>query len=95
MKPLIAMWLFTLSSTLLAADFTCTSGSSKRAILIQYERQYSFVPCQVVYEKEPEGTKETLWKAQNQAGYCEEKAEYLARRLRGFGWLCVTANTQE
>ncbi len=94
MKPLIAIWLFTVSSTLLASDFTCTSGSSKRVIRIQYEQQYAFVPCQVVYEKEPEGTTETLWQAQNQAGYCEEKAEYLARRLTRFGWICVKTSDE-
>jgi hypothetical protein len=90
MKQLIAVLLLATSSTLLADDYTCTSGTSKRFIRVQYEDPNSLVPCQVVYEKETEGTTETAWQAQREVGYCERKAKQLARSLTRYGWLCVT-----
>ncbi len=90
MRQLITVLLLATSSTLLAGDYTCTSGISKRFIRVQYKNPDSLVPCLVVYEKEPEGTTETPWQAQGEAGYYERKAKYLAQNLTRYGWLCVT-----
>jgi hypothetical protein len=42
----------------------------------------------VIYEKSVEGTIETLWRANNEAGYCESQAEGLVAKLSDLGWSC-------
>ncbi len=50
-------------------------------------------PCEVLYDKPTEGSQSTPWRASNQAGYCEEKADLLVRKLEGLGWSCGTADS--
>ena len=92
MKLCATVFLLTISPAILATDFNCTNGASQRNIKVVYENENSAVPCQVVYEKKDTGTVEHPWNAQNQTGYCEEKAKYLASRLTGFGWQCATVS---
>jgi hypothetical protein len=89
MKLCATVLLLTISPAILATDFTCTNGTAERSIKVAYEKDNSSVPCKVVYEKKDTGTVEYPWNANNEVGYCEEKAKYLAARLAGFGWQCV------
>ena len=46
------------------------------------------VPCQVNYIREDETT-QSLWSAQNDEGYCEQKAVEFAEKQRDWGWDCI------
>ena len=69
--------------------YICTHGTQERIITIVYQDQEAKVPCEVQYLKE--GVTETLWSAQGQVGYCEEKAQALVEKQRGWGWNCEAA----
>lgn len=86
MKTLSTLLLIALSTSVWATDYQCSNGRSERTVSIIYSTPGQVVPCEVVYSKE--GNSETLWRAQNEAGYCEAKAEALAEKLRGWGWQC-------
>lgn len=77
------------SSPLLALEgdlYRCDAASGdQREIEVVYTSEEK-LPCEVQYTKE--GVTETLWVANNQSGYCEEKAKYMADRLTGFGFGC-------
>lgn len=68
---------------------TCTNAGQERIITIVYQDQATKVPCEVRYTKD--GVTETLWSAQNQLGYCEEKVEAFVEKQRGWGWTCTEA----
>lgn len=63
----------------------CQSKEETRIVKVQYQADGE-VPCQVVYEKF--GQQHMLWAAQNQQGYCEEKAQAFVEKLRGLGFAC-------
>lgn len=67
----------------------CTYGDMVRRVVIMAEPGVS-VPCEVHYFKDTEapGEDQVLWSADNQAGYCEEKAAGLVASLEGWGWDC-------
>ena len=76
------------SSPLLAEEsYHCKSGEAERTIMVSYSVPGQEVPCEVIYTKEG-GTSESLWQAQNEMGYCEEKAKQFIEQLRGWGWDC-------
>ena len=64
----------------------CTNGPQERVISITYQDQDAKVPCNVEYTKN--GQTETLWHAENEYGYCDEKAEEFIQKLNELGWLC-------
>ena len=94
-----ATLLFTAALTGLALpafadEIVCRSGDQQRIISVEYERAGSPVPCRVRYDKPDEGgTTEYPWNAQGQAGYCEERAGFLASKLEGWGWTCTTTSS--
>lgn len=48
------------------------------------------VPCEVVYKKLTEGAEDrVLWRADNNAAFCEEKAKGFVEKQVGWGWTCV------
>jgi len=67
----------------------CSYGDMVRRVVIMTEPGVS-VPCEVHYYKDSEapGEDQVLWSADQQAGYCEEKAAGLVARLEGWGWNC-------
>ena len=67
--------------------YTCTLDDSERVISVNYDNQDMEVPCEVRYKKE--GEAEMLWRAEAQAGYCEEKAELFVQKQTGWGWACM------
>ena len=80
----------------IAEDFRCTSGDKVRRIEIMYEPGLA-VPCEVHYFKDTEapGSREVLWRAQNEAGYCEARTEELVAMLRSFGWVCTAGSAED
>jgi len=69
--------------------YTCTNAGMERVITIVYQDQEAKVPCEVHYTKD--GATETLWSAQGQVGYCEEKVAAFLEKQRGWGWECTEA----
>lgn len=68
-------------------SYICLYGNDERKISVVYAYADAPVPCEVVYEKN--GVGESLWRAENEAGYCETKALELAEKNRGWGWDCA------
>jgi len=79
-----------LSGNALADEtYTCTYGTQERIISVVYQDQMAKIPCEVQYQKN--GTTQTLWNAQNEVGYCEQKAQEFVEKQRGWGWNCAMA----
>jgi len=70
-------------------DYHCTIGDLQRRVEILYEAGGA-VPCEVHYYKDTEATgeRQVLWRALNEAGYCERKAEEFVAKLEDMGWSC-------
>ena len=64
----------------------CQRGDAVRIIEVAYP-QGTEVPCEVHYTKD--GQSSVLWRASNEAGYCEQKAAEFAEKQRSWGWQCV------
>jgi hypothetical protein len=86
-----ALVLITLlaSSAFAQTGYECSSGGLVRRVEIVYSGD-GRVPCEVQYVKETEapGSRETLWDARNESGYCEARAEEFVNRLQSLGWSC-------
>ena len=92
-ERLAACGLILLLPLAAAADnYRCTNGDLVRRIEIIYEPGRA-LPCEVHYFKDSEaaGSSEMLWRAENEAGYCEARAAELAEKLNGLGWTCSAA----
>lgn len=75
------------------ADKTvCTLNDWQRRVEIVRETGVE-VPCEVHYYKDTEspGERQVLWRANSQAGYCEERARGFVAELEGWGWNCGRA----
>jgi hypothetical protein len=83
---LILLALFYSSS--LFGEVLCKKGSLNRIISVVYNRPGLSLPCEVVYEKSESKEMHTLWKAKNQAGYCEQKAKQFVKEFEAKGWDC-------
>jgi hypothetical protein len=72
-----------------ATSYQCTFGELTRRVDIVYETGVQ-VPCEVQYYKVSEAPGETqvLWRALNEAGYCEARTREFIARLEGMGWNC-------
>ena len=72
-----------------AESWNCRHDDLVREVVINYP-EGGAVPCQVVYKKQTEGFEDqTLWTAENQQGYCEEKAREFVEKLGSWGWTCM------
>ncbi len=77
----------------LATTWSCTHNDLTRTVSIEYSDSGT-APCAVNYTKETEGFEmQTLWSAENQVAYCEEKAEGLVAKLGSWGWACTKSET--
>ena len=76
------------------ADDVCKQGSATRIVSIVYADPGKAVPCEVLYEKSDAGTKQTLWRAPNQANYCEARAKAFVEKLETMGWVCTADKPQ-
>ncbi len=96
MKIMQKAFAFVLASVAVAATaadqaFVCRHNDSIREIHVIYENPGQPLPCSVLYRK-AEG-EQTLWSAQAQVGYCEEKAAAFVAKQQSWGWDCA-AQTQ-
>jgi hypothetical protein len=93
-RILIVLSIALLPALALGQDDTryqCSHGELQRRVEILYETGGT-LPCEVHYHKDTEapGESQVLWRAMNQAGYCEQKTEAFIVKLRGLGWTCGT-----
>ena len=76
----------------LANTWSCTHNNLIRTVSIVSEE--GTTRCEVNYTKETEGVEmQTLWSAENQADYCQEKAEGFIAKLTSWGWDCTAPET--
>ena len=77
----------TASSSSDGSDITylCTHDGSVRTIKVTYPDEGPNV-CEVTYEKST-GT-QTLWNANSDISYCEDKAIAFVAKQEGWGWQC-------
>jgi len=87
----LACTLFASSSALAVSnyEYSCSSRLETRVISIEYSNSDSETPCQVFYAKN--GTKKMVWQANQQAGYCESKAQAFVNKQIGWGFDCGLA----
>ncbi len=72
-----------------ADSWSCRHNNDVREIHIVRATSEA-VPCSVVYKKLTEGVEDqTLWTAENDANYCEDKAKAFVEKQVGWGWTCV------
>lgn len=72
-----------------AESWICEHDNLVREISVESETGAA-APCTVSYNKASEGLgSSVLWTARTDGAYCEEKANGLAEKLKGFGWDCT------
>lgn len=90
MKTLLVLLIFTvMTSSAFAIENSktiCTYDDQQRTIEVIYTGE-GLVPCAVQYTKDT--STETLWQAQGEEGYCEDKAAGLVSKHIGWGWQCA------
>jgi len=88
---IILLTLILLASPTSHAQTQCTNNGLLRSVKVVYPEQGQVLPCEVRYEKPAENQSMTLWRAENQAGYCETQAENFVAKLQDLGWSCTAA----
>ena len=85
----VAFLIPSVGSTKDAQSYRCTLGDMTRRVEIVSEPGVS-VPCEVHYYKDSEapGEHQVLWRAMNEAGYCESKTTEFIASLSDMGWQC-------
>lgn len=70
----------------------CVRDQLTRSVDVVYTQPGQPVPCEVVYEKPEAGSGvQTLWRAQNEVGYCEARAEEFVAKLEAMGFDCTAS----
>jgi hypothetical protein len=89
----LAAMLPSLSFAQAPQNYQCSLGDLQRRVEILYETGVT-VPCEVHYYKDSEapGEVQVLWRALNEAGYCERMTESFVSKLGDLGWNCVLAD---
>lgn len=89
LATLLAVLLPSLTFAQAPHNYQCSYGDLQRRVEILYETGVT-VPCEVHYFKDTEAPGETqvLWRALNEAGYCERMADNFVGKLRDLGWAC-------
>lgn len=92
--------LFVFSVIVSAQDsqvFSCTLHDNVRRVEVVTLEPGQSVPCEVRYVKETEaaGADQVLWRAVNEIGYCEARAQEFLEKLESWGWKCDTGNRDE
>ncbi|XOV84840.1 MAG: hypothetical protein ACFHXK_06890 [bacterium] len=78
-----------LTSNAALAETQCTNDGLLRSVSVIYPVQGQPLPCEVRYDKPAENQSMTLWRAENQAGFCEAQAQRFVARLQDLGWSCA------
>ena len=86
---ILAALLPSLTTAQAPHDYQCALENMQRRVVIFYETGVT-VPCEVHYFKDTEapGEPQVLWRALNEAGYCERMADNFIGKLRDLGWSC-------
>ena len=86
---LLAALLPSLSFAQGSSNYLCSHGDLQRRVEILYETGMTY-PCEVHYYKDSEapGEPQVLWRAMNEAGYCERKTQEFVDKLTSLGWSC-------
>lgn len=80
---------FILPISAYAESWSCSKSNDVREVHIERTTPEP-VPCHVLYKKQTEGVEDqVLWNANNDATYCEEKAQGLIAKLESVGWVCT------
>lgn len=77
-----------ISPSCLAAEnirYLCQNDDQQRVIEVIYSSENA-VPCEVHYQRS--GLDDVLWQADNEIGYCEQKAENFVAKQQAWGWQC-------
>ncbi len=83
----LSIILFAFSVSAFAAEeYVCHYEDERRLISVVYENDQEPVPCEVQYDK-GQGV-QSLWNAQAEAGYCENKAAEFVAKQEEWGWSC-------
>ena len=91
--PVVAVLVALGAEFALAKTVACTMASMERTVELRYDNPGEAVPCEIRYAKPTEGVgEEVLWRAENEAGYCEARFQAFVDKLRGFGWSCGAAD---
>jgi hypothetical protein len=69
-------------------------GNEARHIEIELDDPASSLPCSVV-DRPDYNTKNTLWRAEHELGFCQRKAEETLAFLKRRGWACRPENSDE
>ena len=93
-RSICVLIVFLASPTVLASEFTCRANNEIRMISVEYEHKGWQVPCRVKYEKPAENLTEYPWRAKASAGYCEDRAKFLAAKLENWGWTCEEQHSE-
>lgn len=80
-----------------AQSWLCENTNLKRYVDISYPNSSSYKSCSVIYRKPTEDVDDRiLWQAQNNEGYCENKAKAFVEKLESWGWRCsLNTSTSE
>ena len=70
-----------------ALRYECKQAGEERSVEVLSDQPSAKTPCRVEYKK-GSNAPETLWSAQNEYSYCEEKAATFITKLEGMGWTC-------
>lgn len=81
----VAILLFTVIG-MADEQVSCSLKGQTRTVTLTYENPNAVLPCEVNYQK-PTGT-QLLWKASNEAGFCERKMAEFIEKQRSWGWSC-------
>lgn len=93
--PMFAAMLLGVSVNANADSWSCSHDDLVREVTVVYPQGGS-LPCDVVYRKQTEGVEDQApWSAENEEGYCEEKARELVARLESWGWVCLETVSTE
>ncbi len=91
----VVILLTGISANVYADSWNCSHDDLVREVIIDYPQGGS-LPCDVVYKKQTEGVEDqVLWSAENEEGYCEDKARELVATLESSGWVCLETVRQE
>ena len=77
-----------------ADQYTCLASNETRLISVKYEHKGWNLPCKVKYEKPSKNIVEYPWNSQFTSGYCEDRAEFLAKKLQNGGWTCTHKSSE-
>lgn len=91
-------WLPALTTLIVASNcfansWTCSYETLTRHVVIFYPNAPAKLPCKVYYTKPNENViPRTLWKAETDENFCDEKAAEFVSRLESWGWKCRSDN---